>query len=162
MTPSFDIAVVGATGTVGETIVQMLEEREFPVGKLHLLASSESDGQSVPFRGKNVRVRDVDAFDFSSVQLAFFAAGPAVTLSFAAKASAAGCMVIDLSGALPSAQAPHVVPEANAQVLDSLKKPLQVEPFCDRSGRGVDALAWIDGHPAGERHRLYGGLDSRP
>ena len=126
MTPSFDIAVVGATGTVGETIVQMLEEREFPVGKLHLLASSESDGQSVPFRGKNVRVRDVDAFDFSSVQLAFFAAGPAVTLSFAAKASAAGCMVIDLSGALPSAQAPHVVPEANAQVLDSLKKPLQV------------------------------------
>ena len=126
MTPTFDIAVVGATGTVGETIVQMLEEREFPVGKLHLLASSESDGQSVPFRGKNVRVRDVDAFDFSSVQLAFFAAGPAVTLSFAAKASAAGCMVIDLSGALPSAQAPHVVPEANAQVLDSLKKPLQV------------------------------------
>ena len=126
MTQTFDIAVIGATGTVGETLVQILEELDFPVGTLYLLAGNNSAGASVPFRGKNVRVRDVDAFDFSSVQLAFFAAGPAVTLSFAAKASAAGCMVIDLSGALPSAQAPHVVPEANAQVLDSLKKPLQV------------------------------------
>ena len=126
MNQSFDIAVVGATGTVGETIVSILEERNFPVADLHLLASSESAGHSVPFRGKNVRVREVDAFDFSKVQLAFFAAGPAVTLSFAAKASAAGCMVIDLSGALPSAQAPQVVPEANAQVLSGLKAPVQV------------------------------------
>jgi len=126
MNQSFDIAVVGATGTVGETIVQILEERNFPTADLHLLASSESAGHSVPFRGKNVRVREVDAFDFSKVQLVFFAAGPAVTLSFAAKASAAGCIVIDLSGALPSAQAPQVVPEANSQVLEGLKKPLQV------------------------------------
>ena len=86
MNQSFDIAVVGATGTVGETIVQILEERSFPVTNLHLLASSESAGHSVPFRGKNVRVREVDDFDFSKVQLVFFAAGPAVTLSFAAKA----------------------------------------------------------------------------
>ncbi|WP_426209681.1 aspartate-semialdehyde dehydrogenase [Pseudomonas sp. TWR2-1-1] len=126
MNQSFDIAVVGATGTVGETIVQILEERSFPVTNLHLLASSESAGHSVPFRGKNVRVREVDDFDFSKVQLVFFAAGPAVTLSFVAKASAAGCAVIDLSGALPAAQAPQVVPEANAQVLAGLKKPLQI------------------------------------
>ena len=126
MNQSFDIAVVGATGTVGETIVQILEERNFPIADLHLLASCESVGHSVPFRGKNVRVRDVDEFDFSKVQLAFFAAGPAVTLSFAAKASAAGCMLVDLSGALPSAQAPQVVPEANAQVLAGLPKPQQV------------------------------------
>ena len=126
MNQSFDIAVVGATGTVGETIVQILEERNFPIADLHLLASSESVGHSVPFRGKNVRVRDVDEFDFSKVQLAFFAAGPAVTLNFAAKASAAGCMLVDLSGALPSAQAPQVVPEANAQVLAGLPKPQQV------------------------------------
>ena len=62
MSQSFDIAVVGATGTVGETLVQILEERDFPVGDLHLLASSESAGHSVPFRGKNVRVREVDEF----------------------------------------------------------------------------------------------------
>ena len=126
MNQSFDIAVVGATGTVGETIVQVLEERNFPVADLHLLASSESAGHSVPFRGKNVRVREVDEFDFSKVQLVFFAAGPAVTLSFAAKARAAGCTIIDLSGALPAAQAPQVVPEANAQVLAGLNKPVQI------------------------------------
>ncbi|EGH17332.1 aspartate-semialdehyde dehydrogenase, partial [Pseudomonas savastanoi pv. glycinea str. race 4] len=77
MSQSFDIAVIGATGTVGETVVQVLEERNFPVGNLHLLASIESAGHSVPFRGKNVRVREVDEFDFSKVRLAFFAAGPA-------------------------------------------------------------------------------------
>ena len=126
MSPSFDIAVVGATGTVGETIVQILEERDFPVADLHLLASSESAGSSVPFRGKNVRVREVDEFDFSKAKLVFFAAGPDVTLSFAAKARAAGCTVIDLSGALPSVQAPQVVPESNAQILTGLQKPLQI------------------------------------
>ncbi|MFW0756793.1 aspartate-semialdehyde dehydrogenase [Pseudomonas sp. H11T01] len=126
MSQSFDIAVIGATGTVGETLVQILEERDFPVANLHLLASSESAGHSVPFRGKNIRVREVDEFDFSKVQLVFFAAGPAATLSFAPRATAAGCAVIDLSGALPADQAPHVVPEANGHVLAGLKKPVQL------------------------------------
>ncbi|MBC3957453.1 MULTISPECIES: aspartate-semialdehyde dehydrogenase [Pseudomonas] len=120
MSQSFDIAVVGATGTVGETIVQILEERDFPVGDLHLLASIESAGHSVPFRGKNVRVREVDAFDFGKVRLAFFAAGPAISRSHVEKAVAAGCLVIDLSGALPASQAPNVVPEINAALLTSV------------------------------------------
>ena len=126
MNQSFDIAVVGATGTVGETLVQILEERDFPVASLHLLASSESAGSSVPFRGKNVRVREVDEFDFSKAKLVFFAAGPAVTLSFAAKARAAGCSVIDLSGALPADQAPQVVPESNGHILTGLAQPFQI------------------------------------
>ena len=126
MNQSFDIAVVGATGTVGETLVQILEERDFPVANLHLLASSESAGSSVPFRGKNVRVREVDEFDFSKAKLVFFAAGPAVTLSFAAKARAAGCSVIDLSGALPADQAPQVVPESNRHILAGLAQPFQI------------------------------------
>jgi len=126
MTQTFDIAVIGATGTVGETLVQILEELDFPVGTLHLLAGSNSAGASVPFRGKNVRVREVDEFDFSKVQLTFFAAGPAVTLSFAPRATAAGCSVIDLSGALSVEQAPRVVPEANAHVLDGLEKPFRL------------------------------------
>ena len=126
MNQSFDIAVVGATGTVGETLVQILEERDFPVANLHLLASIESAGSSVPFRGKNVRVREVDEFDFSKAKLVFFAAGPAVTLSFAAKARAAGCSVIDLSGALPADQAPQVVPESNRHILAGLAQPFQI------------------------------------
>ena len=126
MNQSFDIAVVGATGTVGETLVQILEERDFPVANLHLLASSESAGSSVPFRGKNVRAREVDEFDFSKAKLVFFAAGPAVTLSFAAKARAAGCSVIDLSGALPTDEAPQIVPESNGHILAGLAQPFQI------------------------------------
>ncbi|HSC84033.1 MAG TPA: aspartate-semialdehyde dehydrogenase [Pseudomonas sp.] len=123
MSKSFDVAVVGATGTVGETIVQLLDEREFPLGKLHLLASSASAGQSIPFRGKNLRVRELADFDFAQVQLVFLAAGESVAASYAAKAQAAGCSVIELSGALPLAQAPRLVPEANGQLLATLKPP---------------------------------------
>ncbi len=126
MSQTFDIAIIGATGTVGETLVQVLEEREFPVGALHLLASIESAGASVPFRGKNVRVREVEQFDFSQVQIVFFAAAEAVTHSFAPRAQAAGCHLIDLSGALPTDQAPMLVPEANADVLATLKAPFQI------------------------------------
>ena len=79
MSQSFDIAVIGATGTVGETLVQLLEERDFPLANLHLLASVESAGQSLPFKGKNLRVRALDAFDFSTVRLAFFAAGEQIS-----------------------------------------------------------------------------------
>jgi aspartate-semialdehyde dehydrogenase len=126
MSQSFDIAVIGATGTVGETLVQILEERDFPIANLHLLASTESAGHSVPFRGKNVRVREVDEFDFSKVQLAFFAAGPAISRSYVARATAANCAVIDLSGGLPAAEVPNMVPEINAALLDSLKKPYRI------------------------------------
>ncbi|MBK0061804.1 aspartate-semialdehyde dehydrogenase [Pseudomonas sp. S44] len=121
MSQPLDIAVVGATGSVGETLVQILEELEFPVATLHLLASMESAGSSVMFAGKNVRVREVDSFDFAQVRLAFFAAGAAVSRSFAQKAREAGCSVIDLSGGLDDALA--LVPEANGEVVDSLELP---------------------------------------
>lgn len=121
MNPSLNIAVVGATGSVGETLVQILEELAFPVATLHLLASMESAGSSVMFAGRKLRVREVDSFDFSQVRLAFFAAGGAVSRSFASKARAAGCAVIDLSGVLDDAQ--PIVPEANAQVLETLTAP---------------------------------------
>ncbi|MGQ7818429.1 aspartate-semialdehyde dehydrogenase [Metapseudomonas furukawaii] len=126
MSQSLDIAVIGATGTVGETLVQLLDERDFPVGNLHLLASGESAGASVPFKGRNLRVRDVAEFDFSQVKLAFFAAGESVTRSFAARASAAGCSLIDLSGALDPMQAPSLVPEANPELLQRLDAPYQL------------------------------------
>lgn len=126
MSQPIDIAVIGATGTVGETLVQILEEQDFPLGTLHLLASNESAGSGVMFRNKSLRVREVDSFDFAKVKLAFFAAGPAVTRSFAPRAQAAGCAVIDLSGGLSAEQAPALVPEANAGRLDSLPQPFQL------------------------------------
>lgn len=114
MPATLDIAIVGATGRVGETLVEVLEERSFPVGTLHLLASLESAGKSLPFRGKNLRVREVDAFDFSQVGLVIFAAAPATTQAFAPRARQAGCAIIDLAGTL---DAPAIVPEANAHAL---------------------------------------------
>ncbi|MEO4048221.1 aspartate-semialdehyde dehydrogenase [Pseudomonas sp. CAU 1711] len=121
MSKTFDIAVIGATGAVGETLVQLLEEREFPVGALHLLAGNASAGQAVAFRGKNLRVRDLVGFDFAQVRLAFFAAGEEVSRQYAAQAHAAGCSVIDLSGALE--QALPMVPEANAEALTGASAP---------------------------------------
>lgn len=126
MSQSFSVAVVGATGTVGEALVQLLEERDFPVADLHLLASGESAGQALPFRGRNVRVRAVEAFDFSQVRLVFFAASESITLAHAQRAHAAGCSLIDLSGALPVEQAPRLVPEVNAEILAGLSAPFQL------------------------------------
>lgn len=130
MTLSFDIAIIGATGSVGETLVQILDERDFPVGELHVLAGSESAGRTLSFKGRNLRVADAEAFDFSRVRLVFCAAHPDVTLSLIDKVQAAGCQVIDLSGALPATQAPRVIPEVNAQILDGLVAPFQLSSPC--------------------------------
>lgn len=123
MSQSINIAVIGATSNVGEALVELLEEREFPVKDLHLLASSESAGQSLSFRGRQVRVRSLDAFDFTQVQLAFFVAGSEVTRSHHERVVAAGCSVIDLSAAFSLEQAPCVLPELGAAGLPALTKP---------------------------------------
>ena len=123
MNRTFDIAVIGATGSVGEALVQLLEEREFPAANVHLLASGESAGRALSFKGKSLRVRDLESFDFSSVRLVFFAAGSKVTQKYAAQAATAGCTVIDLASGLPTAQAPRVVPEVNPQAVAAMTAP---------------------------------------
>lgn len=123
MTRTFDIAVIGATGSVGEALVQLLEEREFPVANLHVIASGESAGRSLSYKGKNLRVHDLETFDFSRVRIVFFAAGSKVTQKYAAQAGAAGCAVIDLAAGLPAEQAPRIIPEVNPEVLAGLKAP---------------------------------------
>lgn len=117
MSSTYAIAVVGATGSVGESLLQLLEERDFPVTDLHLLASSESAGRSLAFKGRNLRVRAVEGFDFRTVQLVFFAADPAVTRAHAEAVRKAGCSLIDVSGALPADMAPRVVPEVNGEAV---------------------------------------------
>lgn len=72
MTVFYDVAVVGATGIVGETILQFLFERQFPVGEIYPIASESSEGQNVFFGGKQKRVCNLEKFDFSTVQFAFF------------------------------------------------------------------------------------------
>ncbi|MFB0950941.1 MAG: aspartate-semialdehyde dehydrogenase, partial [Halioglobus sp.] len=95
MNREYDVAVVGATGAVGEAMISILEERNFPVRKLYLLASARSAGKSIMFHGKSVRVTDLAEFDFSQVQIGLFSAGASISEKFAPVAAAAGCVVID-------------------------------------------------------------------
>ena len=83
MTNSCDVAIVGATGLVGESLIALLEEREFPLGQLYLLAGPDSAGTRVEFRGGYVQVRELAGFDFSQVKLAIFATGSQVAAEFA-------------------------------------------------------------------------------
>lgn len=109
-----DIAIVGATGLVGEAMRELLEARDLPVGRLHLLASARSAGETLLFRGKPVQVEDLAGFDFRQVRLCLFSAGGAVSADYAPKAVAAGCLVIDnTSHFRRDPDIPLVVPEIN-------------------------------------------------
>ena len=113
-----NVAVVGATGAVGQAMVEILEERDFPVGDLHLLASERSEGRVVQFKGRSVRVKRLDQFDFAGVQIGLFSAGAAISADFAPKAAAAGCVVIDNTSQFRyEADIPLVVPEVNAHAI---------------------------------------------
>ncbi|PHM38355.1 aspartate-semialdehyde dehydrogenase [Xenorhabdus innexi] len=118
MSEGWNIALLGATGAVGEVILALLQERQFPVGELHLLASEQSVGKIQRFNGKNITVRDVAEFDWSQVQLAFFAVGMEVTAQHIAQATEAGCLVIDSSGLFAAEpDVPLVVPTVNPHAL---------------------------------------------
>ena len=118
MSKTFDVAVVGATGAVGETIISILEERKFPIGTLYPLASARSAGSRVEFRGSYLKVQDLAQFDFSKVQIGLFSAGGDVSAIYAPKAAAAGCVVIDNTAHFRyEADIPLVIPEVNPHAI---------------------------------------------
>ena len=118
MSKLWNIAVLGATGLVGETLLTILEERKFPVGELFPLASERSVGKSVKFRGRQLAAIDAATFDFSRAQLGLFSAGGEVSAKYAPLAAAAGCVVIDNTSQFRyQADIPLVVPEVNAAAI---------------------------------------------
>ena len=118
MSEGWNIAVLGATGAVGSALVSLLEEREFPVGDLFLLAGERSAGESVRMNSKNYLVTNARDFDWSQVQLAFFVAGQDATSAYYEAATDNGCIVIDSSGLFAlEPDVPLVVPSVNPQVL---------------------------------------------
>lgn len=118
MSETIDIAVVGATGAVGEAMMEILEQREFPVGKLYALASERSAGKTVRFRGKSITVSDLAEFDFSKTAIALFSAGGSVSEEHAPRAAASGCVVIDNTSHFRRREdIPLVVPEVNPGAL---------------------------------------------
>ncbi|PIE39301.1 MAG: aspartate-semialdehyde dehydrogenase [Gammaproteobacteria bacterium] len=118
MSELYDVAVVGATGAVGETMISILEERNFPVNNLYPLASSRSAGKTIQFNGKSLTVEDLATFDFSKVQIGLFSAGGSISEEYAPKAGAAGCVVIDnTSHFRMDKDVPLVVPEVNPEAI---------------------------------------------
>lgn len=114
-----NIAVVGATGAVGEALIDLLQERAFPVGRLDLLASQRSVGELIDFDKQSVEVKLLDDHDFSDTHIAFFSAGSSISADFAPKAAAAGCLVIDNTSRFRyDEDVPLVVPEVNGELLD--------------------------------------------
>ncbi len=114
----YNVAVVGATGAVGNRMIQVLEERNFPVREIRLLASARSLGKTLAFKGKSVPVEELKEDSFKGVDVALFSAGSGVSKKFAPSAVAAGCVVIDNSSAFRmDAEIPLVVPEVNADAL---------------------------------------------
>ena len=116
MSKEFNIAVVGATGVVGRQLLEILEERDFPVARLHLLASERSDGDFLDFRGDSVVVQSLNEESFAGIDLAFFCVPASVSARFCPVAARAETVCIDLSGAWRiDADVPLVLPEVNPQ-----------------------------------------------
>src|SRR2546430_2845362 len=109
------VAVVGATGAVGIEMIKTLEKRNFPVGKLTLLASARSVGKKLAFKGQEITVKELTKDSFSGVDIALFSAGGGISREFAPIAAKAGCVVIDNSSAFRMDDlVPLVIPEINA------------------------------------------------
>ena len=114
MTVKIDVALVGATGAVGEAMIEILEQRDFPVGTLYPLASARSAGKTIRFRGKSVTVQDLAEFDFAKAQIGLFSAGGDISATYAPVAAAAGCVVVDnTSHFRRDEDIPLIVPEVN-------------------------------------------------
>ena len=132
MSKTFDVAVVGATGAVGETMLSILAQRKFPVGKVYPLASERSAGKKVEFGDKMLTVENLADFDFSKVQIGLFSAGGSISKEFAPKAAAAGCVVIDNTSEFRYVDdIPLVIPEVNPHAIANYKtKNIIANPNC--------------------------------
>lgn len=132
MTRQFDVAVVGATGAVGEAILEILASRDFPINKLYPLASKRSTGNTLLFKNKPLFVQDLDEFDFSQVQIALFSAGGSVSAKYAPRAAEAGCVVIDNTSHFRyESDVPLVISEVNPEAVGEYRaRNIIANPNC--------------------------------
>lgn len=132
MSKQWNVAVVGATGLVGSTMLSILEQRNFPVGELFPLASSRSIGKTIRFKGRDIPVQDLATFDFSKAQIGLFSAGGSVSAEFAPKAGKAGCVVVDNTSHFRyENDIPLVVTEVNPHAIAGYKtRNIIANPNC--------------------------------
>ncbi|MCH6573458.1 MAG: aspartate-semialdehyde dehydrogenase, partial [Proteobacteria bacterium] len=132
MTENLNIAVVGATGLVGETMLEILAARKFTAGRVHAVASERSFGKTVEFGRRELPVEMLSDFDFSKTDLALFSAGAAVSAEYAEKAAAEGCVVIDNTSYFRNDDdVPLIVPEVNENEIQNYRqRNLIANPNC--------------------------------
>ncbi len=132
MTKKYDVAVVGATGAVGETMLSILAERKFPVGKVYALASERSVGKRIAFGDSHVTVENLADFDFSKVQIGLFSAGASLSKKYAPIAAKKGCVVIDNTSEFRyDDDIPLVVPEVNPHAIKNYtRRGIIANPNC--------------------------------
>jgi aspartate-semialdehyde dehydrogenase len=131
MTDHPHLAIAGATGAVGEEMLKCLEQRQFQLGKLTLLASSRSAGRALPFRGREIVVQELTHDSFAGVDIALFSAGGGISREFGPSAAAAGATVIDNSSAFRmDPDVPLVVPEINPDAVAHRPKGIIANPNC--------------------------------
>ena len=131
MSNRFKVAVVGATGAVGETMLSILAERKFPASEVIALASERSAGNKVDFGNHKLTIQDLATFDPAGVDFALFSAGGDISREYAPKFAAAGAIVIDNSSAFRmEADVPLVVSEVNPEALDSIPRGIVANPNC--------------------------------
>lgn len=127
----FNVAVVGATGAVGETMLAILAERKFPVAQIHALASERSAGSEVEFAGRKIVVEDLATFDPAGIDIALFSAGGSVSKEYAPKFAAAGAVVIDNSSTFRyDDDVPLVVSEVNPHAAKNRPRGIIANPNC--------------------------------
>jgi len=125
------VAIAGATGAVGAEMLNCLEQREFPVGKLTLLASARSVGRKLRFRGEEIAVQELGHDSFEGVEIALFSAGGSLSENFGPSAAAAGSVVIDNSSAFRmDPEVPLVIPEVNPEAVSNRPKGIIANPNC--------------------------------
>lgn len=132
MTKKYNIAVIGATGNVGRETLNILAERNFPVNKIHAIASNNSIGRQVSFGEETLQISSLDNLDFEDIDIAFFSAGSDISKKFIPKATAKNCVVIDKSSFFRlDKRVPLIVPEANLSTLKDFKaKNIIANPNC--------------------------------
>ncbi len=123
MTKKYNVAVVGATGAVGKTMLEILQERQFPIDQIYPLASERSAGDTIDFNKKQVKIGNLAEFDFAQADIALFSAGGSVSAEYAPKAADKKCVVIDNTSYFRNEEdVPLVVPEVNPAAIAQYKE----------------------------------------
>jgi aspartate-semialdehyde dehydrogenase len=124
------IAIIGATGNVGRKMLEVLEQKKFPVDQLYLVASARTAGQKISFNSKDYEVLNLETYDFSKAEITFFAAGGQISKQYAEKAANHTTVIDNSSFFRMDPDVPLIVPQVNPEDIDDLKKNIIANPNC--------------------------------